>query len=210
MKEIEIAADPACPWSGLAMHWLAQVAPARDLRIRLRPYSLWLRDGDRPPTGVPDFIAALAVETSRQSLRVTRVFTALQADGRDDAVVPLYLAWTAHVFPPGRPPQAPTPATLTEALAATALPHTYLTAADDPTRDDLIRTAMTTLETLTNAPSVVPTLLTDNRLLTQGALLTAPTTPTQALPLWDAFALLATTPTFAPFSPTPTPLPACG
>src|SRR5690242_14444523 len=101
MRSLEVYADPACPWSWLAVRWLTAVAPERELRLEFRSYSLWIRDGDRPLDGVPEFVRALAVAASKESLRVLRVFEALRAAGRAEAVESLYLAWGSRVFAPG-------------------------------------------------------------------------------------------------------------
>ncbi|TDC29128.1 hypothetical protein E1261_16690, partial [Kribbella albertanoniae] len=105
MKDLVLAAAPACPWSWLTVRWLTAVAPQRGLTLRLQPYSLWLRDGETQAAGLPDFIAAIALETSRQSLRVLRVCAALATESRYADIEHLYVEWASRVFVPG-PPQA--------------------------------------------------------------------------------------------------------
>ncbi|MFB6723910.1 hypothetical protein ACFCV3_27275 [Kribbella sp. NPDC056345] len=209
MKDLVLAADPACPWSWLTVRWLTAVAPHRGLTLRLQPYSLWLRDGETQAAGLPDFIATIAVETSRQSLRVLRICAALATEARYADIERLYVEWASRVFTPG-PPQAPTPAVLAESLAAAGLDDTWLPHADSPSWDTPITHQMDQLDALRpgNRGAAVPTLLQGDQILLQGAILAAPVTPEEGLALWDAFALLTTSPTYVANSPTPPPFPA--
>lgn len=182
---LDLYADPACPWSWLAVRWLTDVAPERGLRLTFRSYSLWMRDGDRALAGAPEFVRAIAVAASKQSLRVLRVFEALRGAGREDAIEALYLAWGAHVFVPG-PPQAPTTAVLEDALAAAALAPSWLVAADDPRWDTAIETSNARLAELSRTAPVVPTLVDGSDVLFSGAVLSEPLTRLRGLELWDA------------------------
>lgn len=201
MRSLEVYADPACPWSWLAVRWLTAVAPERELQLEFRSHSLWIRDGDRQLDGVPEFVRALAVAASKESLRVLRVFEALRAAGRAEAVESLYLAWGSRVFTPG-PPQTPTTATLVAALADAGLDDSWLAAADDAGWDEAIRSS-------TNAATtpVIPTLIENGTVLFHGAVLAAPVTPAEGLALWDAIDALSDVPSFIALSPVRPPLP---
>ncbi|MFC9695059.1 hypothetical protein ACFTSF_41310 [Kribbella sp. NPDC056951] len=209
MNNLVLAADPACPWSWLTVRWLTAVAPERGLTLRLQPYSLWLRNGETQSAGLPDFIAAIANETSQQSLRVMRVFMALAAEDRYADISRLYVEWASRVFTPG-PPQAPTPAVLAESLTAAGLDASWLPHADSPSWDTPITHQMDQLDALrpTTPGASVPVLLQGDQILLQGAILAAPVTPEEGLALWDAFTLLTTSPTYIANSPTPPPFPA--
>ena len=41
---VEFFVDPACMWSWWTWRWLASVAPIRAFDVRIRPYSLFLRE----------------------------------------------------------------------------------------------------------------------------------------------------------------------
>lgn len=207
MNDLVLAVDPACPWSWLTVRWLTAVAPERGLTLRLHPYSLWLRDGDTQSTGLPDFIAAIAVETSKQSLRVLRIIAALATEDRYADIERLYVEWASRVFVPGLP-KAPSPAVLTQSLTAAGLDDSWLSHADSPSWDTPISHQMDHLDALRPGTAVVPALLTGNQILLQGAILAAPVTPEEGLALWDAFALLTTNPTYVANSPAPPPFPA--
>ncbi|MGW6280751.1 DsbA family protein [Kribbella sp. NPDC055071] len=197
MNELALYTDPACPWCWLAVRWIAAVAPARHLRIQLRPYSLWLRDGG---TQAPPPLRDIAVATSKQSLRLMRIFVALHIDDRDSAIEPLYLAWGKRVFVPG-PPQAPAPAVLAESVAAAGLEGSWLAAADDPQWDRGITCSMAELDALVDGTAVLPTMADGQRILFRGAVLAAPVTHDHGLELWDALELLTSDPSFVALSP---------
>ncbi|MET9270769.1 DsbA family protein [Kribbella sp. NPDC003557] len=192
---LELYADPACPWSWLAVRWLTEVAPRRGVRLTFRSYSLWMRDGDRPPDGVPSFVREIAVAASKQSLRVLRIFEALRDAGRDDAIEQLYLAWGTRVFVPG-PPQPPTTAVLEDALAAAGLASSWLAEADNPRWDAALEDSNTQLAALSRNAPVVPTLADGPNVLFRGAVLSEPVPPVRGLELWDALATLTADPAF--------------
>jgi 2-hydroxychromene-2-carboxylate isomerase len=206
-KTFDLYADPACPWSWLAVRWLTSVAPARGFRVNLRSYSLWLRDGDQQAPGLPEFIRAAAVATGKQSLRVMRVFEALRAADRD--VERLYLEWGTRVFVPG-PPVAPTAAVLAEAVAAAGLEGSWLAAADDPQWDHAIEASMAQLDTLSalaGGTALLPTLADGQRPLCRGAVLSGPVSVDHGLELWDALEILTCEPSFVALSPARLPIP---
>lgn len=203
MKSLDLYADPACPWSWLAVRWLTSVAPHRELRLTFRSYSLWMRDGDAQSPGMPEFIRAVAVATSKESVRVLRVFEALRAAGREAGIERLYLEWGSRVFVPGLP-QAPGSAVLEEAVAAAGLEGSWLAAADDSRWDSAIESSTAELA----ASPVVPTLKDDERVLFRGAVLSAPLSLEAGLEIWDALEILTSEPSFVGLSPAALPIPA--
>jgi 2-hydroxychromene-2-carboxylate isomerase len=208
MKTFDLYADPACPWSWLAVRWLTSVAPERDFRLTFRSYSLWMRDGSAQAPGLPEFLRAVAVAASKESLRVMRAFEALRDAGQAAAIEALYLAWGSRVFVPG-PPQAPTAAVLEEAVAAAGLDAAWLAAADDPRWDAAIadsNAALSAPAALGSTP-VVPTLLDGERVLFRGAVVSAPLSVADGLEIWDALEILTSEPSFVGLSPAALPMP---
>jgi 2-hydroxychromene-2-carboxylate isomerase len=203
MKSLDLYADPACPWSWLAVRWLTSVAPHRELRLTFRSYSLWMRDGATQAPGMPEFIRVVAVATSKESVRVMRVFEALRAAGRADAIERLYLEWGSRVFVPGLP-QAPDGVVLEEAVAAAGLEGSWLAAADDPQWDTAIESSTAAL----SAAPIVPTLADGERVLFRGAVVSAPLSVEGGLEIWDALEILTSEPSFIGLSPTALPMPA--
>jgi hypothetical protein len=206
LMKLDLYADPACPWSWLAVRWLTAVAPERGLRLTFRSYSLWMRDGDQPPGGMPAFVRAIAVAASKQSLRLLRIFEALRDAGREDAIERLYLAWGARVFVPG-PPQAPSNETLEDALETAGLERSWLEAADDLRWDAAIAASNATLSGSLDGAPVVPTLIDEQRVVFHGAVLAAPVTAAHGLDLWDALHVLASEPSFLALTTARPPFP---
>ena len=206
MKALDLYADPACPWSWLAVRWLTSVAPQREVRLTLRSHSLWMHDGEAQSPGVPDFIRAVAVATSQESVRVLRVFEALRAGDRGSAIERLYLEWGSRVFVPG-PPRAPGSAVLEEALAAAGLDGSWLAAADDVQWDAAIASSTAALAAISGGTPVVPTLVDGQRVLFRGAVVSAPLDLADGLELWDALEILTSEPSFVGLSPATLPMP---
>lgn len=206
--EYELYVDPACPWSWLAVRWLAGVAGERELPLRFRSFSLWLRDGDQQVPGMPPMFRDLAVATSKQSLRLLRVFEALRAQGRASAIEPLYLAWGERVFQPG-PPVAPAPTVVDELIAAAGLEQ-FQAAADDSHWDEAIEASMAELIALAGPKPLVPTLVggSARHVLFTGAIVSAPLSSAAGLKLWDAVSTTANEPAFVSITTDKHPMPA--
>jgi hypothetical protein len=58
---VSVYADPACPWTWVTSQWPREVAPHRNLDLRWRSLSLWLRDTDQPAADVPAGTASRTV-----------------------------------------------------------------------------------------------------------------------------------------------------
>jgi hypothetical protein len=215
--EYELYVDPACPWSWLAARWLLGVAAERELPLRLRSLSLWLRSGEEQAVGMPPMFRELAVAASKQSLRLLRVFEALRAQGRASAIEPLYLAWGSRVFQPG-PPTAPSPTLVEEVLAAAGL-EGFRTTADDLYWDGAIEASMAKLTALAGPEPLVPTLVgatpapplacyAPRRIIFTGAIVSAPLSPAAGLELWDAVNTASKEPAFVAITTDNRPIPA--
>ncbi|MEV6416520.1 hypothetical protein [Kribbella sp. NPDC051718] len=159
----------------------------------------------------------LAVATSKQSLRLLRVFEALRAQGRAGEIEPLYLAWGSRVFQPG-PPAAPSPVLIEELLAAAGL-EGFLAAADDAYWDAALEASTAKLAALAGPEPLVPTLVGDTpaqplacyaprRIIFTGAIVSAPLSPTAGLDLWDAVNTASKEPAFVAIATDNRPMPA--
>ncbi len=208
LAEYEVYVDPACPWSWLATRWLVGVAGERELTLRFRSFSLWMRDGEQQALQLPPMFRELAVASSKQSLRLMRVFEALRADGKAGAVEPLYLAWGERVFRPG-PPIPPAPTVVDEVIAAAGLEE-FRGAADDVSRDEAIEASMASLTALAGPVPLVPTLVggSPRQVLFTGAIVSAPVSSIAGLELWDAVGTTARQPAFVSITTDKHPMPA--
>lgn len=204
----ELFVDPACPWSWLATRWLVGVAGERELRLRISSLSLWMRSGEDQAPGMPEMFQELAVATSKQSLRLLRVFEALRAEGRASAIEPLYLAWGERVFQPG-PPAAPAPTVVDDLIAAAGL-EGFRAAADDSYWDGAIKASMAKLTALAGPQPLAPTLIAGPppRVVFTGAIVSAPLSAAAGLKLWDAVNTTSAEPAFVSITTGNHPMPA--
>jgi hypothetical protein len=196
-RRISVYIDPACPWTWVTAQWLREVAPHRNLGLRWRPLSLWLRGGDQPPADAPAEIQALAVATRIQSDRLLRVFEALRRLPRRRHRPPL---------PPVGPAGLHTIATarITRAAPDRRDRHrrwaspSWATSADDPSWDPAITAAMNAAAAAFGPQPTSPTIVADDEPAAglAGPVFThAPTGPA-ALRAWDAVSTLLTEPGF--------------
>ena len=183
------------------------MATERDLELTWRSFSLWKRDGDQQGVGLPPFIRDLAVATSRQSLRLLRVFEALRDADRAEEIQPLYLAWGERIFKPG-PPTAPDEMVVKELVLAAGL-EGFVAAADDERWDAEIEQSMGELAALAGPTPLVPTLVSGDppRVIFTGAIVSAPVPADRGLLLWDAVETLTEDPAFTSLTTNATPMP---
>lgn len=179
---VEIWIDPACLWSWVTWQWLTEVAPRRDLDLRIRPYSLLLRSGPeaRPPWQIALWSA---------SLRGVRVLAELDRSD-PESVAPTYEAMVRTGLAAMARRAMPDP------LAGLDLPDRVLAAADDPGVDAILRRSMTEVVAIVGQGIGTPALVvrTDPPGGLLGPVMTAPVTGDDALRLWDAVALFASLP----------------
>jgi hypothetical protein len=184
---VDLFADPACMWTWLTSRWLVEVAPQRGLQVRLRTYSLLLRDG---PERLEDWKAALW----GASHRAVRVMQALHADD-PDGVRGFYEALVSQSLTasnPGGPPFQD----LQGALAAAGLAPTYAAAADDAAWDEPIRRSMAEAFAIVGQGVGTPVLVLrlDPPVGLHGPLVSPPPSGTDAVRLWDAAVAFASMP----------------
>lgn len=172
--------------------------PHRSLDLRWRSYCLELRDGGELPPSVPVEVRAVAGPLRAASHRALRLFEALRADGREDAIDPLYTEWGRRSFPPGRPPVAPTPGLIADCLAACGLDPALEAAGHDAVWDAPILDSMVDAYAVagprTQTPVVV--LAGAERRGLKGPVMSPAPTGQRALQLWDAFRVLVDEPGF--------------
>jgi hypothetical protein len=187
--DVDLYADPGCAWSWAAYRWLDAVASRRQLRTRLRPFSLLRRDG---VAELPEFLR----EKRRECHRALRVCAAIADEGQRWSFYgalcdPIYAALRT-----GRPPSVDVPA----ALAAADLAAELAAYADDESVDAAIDAAMTETERLLpsgEAVQLIPIVVLhdgDEALAVRGPLLDPEPRGRDAVLLWDAVERLVTMP----------------
>ncbi len=205
---LDVYVDPSCPWSWVAAHWLTEVREVRDIEVSWRSFSLLLRDGDHAPAGMPPEIAAIALQASRQSLRLLRLFEALRHDGDTAPIERLYFAWGQRVFAPG-PPVPPEPGLISEIARQHEVPERLVSALDDPVWDEQIQKSMQAAASALGQTPITPTMVLTGQAATAlaGPVLSAAPEGAAAAQLWDAVCAMAAEPAFhslhrpAPFMP---------
>jgi hypothetical protein len=184
---VDLFVDPACMWSWLTSRWLFEVAPRRGLQVRLRSYSLLLRDGSE---GLEGWKAALW----GASHRAVRVMQALHTDDPDgvrgfyEALLTQSLAAHGGGGPPFQD--------LKGALAAAGLAPTYAATAADAAWDEPIRRSMGEAFAVVGQGVGTPALVLrlDPPVGLHGPLVSPPPTGTDAVRVWDAAVAFATMP----------------
>jgi hypothetical protein len=122
--DVELYADPSCPWSWATYRWLDHVAPRGQLRLVHRPFSLVLRDGT----------AQLPADRRRVRLeahRALRIAAAIQDDATRWAFFGAVIEPVAAAVADRRPPAFALPV----AARAAGLEAALAARADDDARD---------------------------------------------------------------------------
>lgn len=122
--DVELYADPSCPWSWAAYLWLDRVSPRRQLRLVHRPFSLALRDGT-------EHLPSAKRRAREQAHRALRVATAIDDDGLRWAFFAAVTAPAFAALAAARPPAFDIPA----AVAAVGLDVDIAGQADDTDLD---------------------------------------------------------------------------
>jgi hypothetical protein len=196
-RRVSVYADPACPWTWVTAQWLREVAPHRNLDLRWRSLSLWLRDGDQPPDGMPAEVWPLAVAARAQSRRLLRVFEALRAASREPDIDRLYRLWGERAFPPSRPPAPPRPHLISEIVTAAGLPAEWAATAGDPAWDAAITASMNAAAAACGPTPTSPTIvLGESAAGFAGPIFSSSPVGPAALRAWDAVSALLTEPGF--------------
>jgi hypothetical protein len=191
--DVELYADPSCPWCWSATLWLERVASERQLRLTHQPFSLALRDGtaNLPPT------LARVREAALGALRVAAAI----GDGPTRWAYYVAVARAAFAgFAAGQPPVLDIPAAVAEA----GLDSDLAARAHDTGLDAAITAAMGEVGTLLpasdGAVERIPVLVLrgpdGERRALHGPLLDPAPSDDAALALWDAVTTVAAVPGF--------------
>lgn len=180
--DVEFFFDPACPWTWITSRWLVEVADERDLQITWRPWSLEIQRGDDAPG--PRQLHF------HQSHRALRVMALLDAREGNDAVGRFYGQRGDHCFEREVIPD------LEPVLEAAGLDPAFAAAADDPTLDDGIETAMAQARELAGDIGSPTIRLVERDIAFFGPVLTAMPDRDDALRLWDAYVAITAIPEF--------------
>jgi predicted DsbA family dithiol-disulfide isomerase len=186
---VEIYVDPSCPWAWITHAWLVEVAPARDLEVRWRPYCLEIRDEyDVAPT-VPPERRDLVLAAHVLSHRMLRVMEAARAERGDEVVELLYAAWGKRFF--GSRDRSET--VLADVAASCGLDAELLRAADDEKWDEPILAAMDIAYVFGGSKTQTPTIVVrqDPPHGFKGPVMAPAPTGDAAVELWDAIQVLS-------------------
>jgi hypothetical protein len=145
MTEVEFFFDPSCPWTWVTSRWLATVAPARQLAVTWRPWSLPIKnEGRELPATMPAELRARIKASQGFSVRALRVLAAAGDQVGNEARGRLYTELGRRFHGEGNGggavPDADT--VIAEALAAAGLPSGLADAAADDSWDQLLRDNM--------------------------------------------------------------------
>jgi len=189
---VEFFVDPACMWSWWTWRWLASVASIRAFDVRIRPYSLFLRETSKQQPALDGWKRPVW----QASLRAVRVLQALDATGDTDGAKRL---WTeliqdgAAAFADQRP-QFTDPATV---LGTAGLPAELAAAADDPALDEDILAGMAEMNAVIGTGVGTPALILcggAEPVGVHGPMLGSAVDLPEALHIWEAVALFARSP----------------
>ena len=189
---VEFFVDPACMWSWWTWRWLASVAPIRAFDVRIRPYSLFLRETAKQQPALDGWKRPVW----QASLRAVRVLQSLDTTGDTDGAKRL---WTeliqdgAAAFTDQRP-QFTDPA---KVLATAGLPTELAAAADDQALDEDILAGMAEMNAVIGTGVGTPALILRDGAKSvgvHGPMLGSTVDLPEALHIWDAVADFARSP----------------
>jgi predicted DsbA family dithiol-disulfide isomerase len=186
---VEIYVDPSCPWAWITHAWLVDIAGARDLDVRLRPYCLEIRDDyDVAATVSPDRRAQV-LAAHQLSHRMLRVMEAVRAEHGDDSVDALYASWGPRFFGRGARDES----LLAEVVASCGLDAEVVRAANDEKWDEPIIAAMDVAYAFGGVKTQTPTIVVrdDPPHGFKGPVMAPAPTGDAALELWDAIVVLS-------------------
>ena len=195
MTAVEVFVDPSCPWAWITSLWIKEVAPQRDLDVTWRSYCLEIRDDFGVAPTMPEERREAAIAAHALSHRMLRIIEAARAAAGEDAVEPLFDAWSRRFFQRGA---ARDETLLAECVSACALDRRLLDAADDGTWDEPIIEAMTVAYEFggpkTQTPTIVVRVTPPHGF--KGPVMAPAPTGEAAVRLWDAIQVIAAEPGF--------------
>ena len=180
--------DPWCPWCWITSRWLVEVAGQRDLHVRWRPFSLYLKDFEMAESGPGS--EAYRVE-AMFTHRLLRVIEAVRADLGDHPVGALYTEMGERIHldrDKGFGPE--------EILSKLGIDTKYAAAAEDQAWDEVIVDSMKDLFAVCGTDIGVPSLVFEGKDGFFGPVISPAPTGDAAGDLFDSMYTMATTPGF--------------
>ena len=205
---VEIYIDPSCPWAWITHGWLQEVAPARGLDVRWRPYCLEIRDDYDVSPAIRPERRELVLAAHQVSHGMLRVMEAARAEHGDSVVEPLYAAWGKRFF--GAGDRAET--VIADVVSTCGLDPDLLAAVHDERWDEPIVAAMDIAYAFGGPKTQTPTIVVrdDPPHGFKGPVMAPAPTGDAAVELWDAIEVLARQPAFfeitRPRANRPTPI----
>lgn len=187
MHRIDFFFDPICPWGWISSKWLREVAPARDLDVRWRSFSLYLKNYEME--------GGHRREDSRHRYREThralRVMEAVRKAVGEEAVDGLYLEYGRRFHHDKQ-----RPVEIEDWVTSAGLDASWIFAADEPQWDEVIKESMEEAFTFTGEDVGVPLIVFDGESGFFGPVISPAPTGPEALELFDRVAYLARNPWF--------------
>ncbi len=195
MNSIEFFFDPVCPFAWLTSRWATEVSEQSALDIEWRFISLLYLNEDND---VPEIYR----NGHRFGLGLLRIAAAVRETHGNDGVAALYTAFGTKIHTEGAVAKLfggedPGPVVV-EALAMAGLPASYADAADDASRDGLIRSE-TELALSRTGPDVGTPIITYDLERPESSSFFGPVINRiprgdEAVELWDALVTMARIP----------------
>ncbi len=182
--DVDFYFDPACPWTWIVSRWVVEVAPARELNVRWRTFSLWHRN-----EWTSNKLSEEHCERLLAQYGGLRVIEAARAEHGDDAVARLYTELGARIHHDGDRLLTG----LGEAIAAAGLPSSIAAAANDESWDAVVDASTRDGTDLVGVDVGIPIVAVapgSGRATFFGPVLSPAPTGAAALRLWDAFVAL--------------------
>jgi 2-hydroxychromene-2-carboxylate isomerase len=195
---VEIYIDPSCPWAWITHSWLVEVAPARGLDVRWRPFCLEIRDDFGVAPTVARERRDIVLAAHELSHRMLRVMESARAAYGDQAVDWLYAAWGTRFFGESSWDDA----VLTDVVASSGLDAEVLSAAGDTKWDEPIVAAMDIAYAFGGPKTQTPTIVVREQPSHgfKGPVMAPAPTGDAALELWDAMMVLSRQQSFFEFT----------
>ena len=176
--------DPICPWCWITSRWLMEVAVERDLEVRWRPFSLYIKN----------YVLVKPSEVAEQyrpryfaQHRNLRVVEAVREELGDGPVESLYVEMGSRVHHDREIDFTPA-----EVLDAVGLDTKYAAAADDDAWDEVILASMKELFEVCGDDIGVPSIVFEGKEGFFGPVISPAPTGEDALALFDAMYAMAT------------------
>ena len=177
--------DPACPFTWLTSRWLVSVAPARDVTVQWRAFSLSILNGGDVPEQYRTMMEA--------SSRALRLVEALRADRRHDDIGVVYAELGARTFEA----QVPLSDEIVVAAAEAAGIVDPKTILDDETWDESVRESHNEAMASAGPDIGSPVLLIEGAARgVHGPIIGDVPAEADALAMWDAVVPLARSASF--------------